>query len=270
MKVKSFVGVAGTSSIEEVRGVAKLMRDSDLTLFSEGHTGMLGFQVSQKSMQYGPSEGNRRVPYRDQLPDLLEEEIVDIGMAVHYFTRTPEKLVPEVISVLRGDLNVGNLIGCLQINGVWPTAEQISEIRASNAGLDIILQVSPQVTTGLRPVQIADKIAKDYPEGIEYLILDPSRGRGLEFDMSNQFQTYLAIRSIGIKSEIIFAGGFNGENVRDKVLQLRRALADQSFSIDAEGGLRDKIGEGYGNDVLNMEKVEAYLRGASEAFKAPI
>jgi phosphoribosylanthranilate isomerase len=277
MRAKSFVGIAGVSTLGEAERVAMLLRNSKFSLLSENdHTSMLGFQVSSKSMKYGFSEGNSRVPRTNQLSVILRELALETRLAIHYYTRTPETLVQEIERVFAlpetsrqetGNIYNSMLVDSLQLNGDWPTRDQISEITASYPDVSIILQVSPKVTEGLTPMQVAEKIKGDHPDGVDYLILDPSRGRGIAFDMKQAMTTFEAIRSLGINSEIVFAGGFTGENVQERVAELRKELGHKKFSIDAEGGLRDKVGEGYGNDILNLQKVAAYLRGASEALR---
>lgn len=63
-----------------------------------------------------------------------------------------------------------------------------------------------------------------------------------------------------------FAGGLTGDNVWSRVHSLRRALGTTNFCIDAEGGLRDKITDAYGDDLLNPEKVSHYVSNAFQAY----
>lgn len=230
------------------------------------HIPMMGFQVSYKTLKYGFSEGNRRVPHRDELPAILETVNGDVFPTIHYYTKEPELLVPQLEALLRfGSIHDKGLVGGVQINKVWPTTKQISEIRGRFPQLKIILQMSSAVTGDMLPEQVAEKLARDY-KGVEYIILDSSHGRGIEFEVAESVSTHNTFRALGVESRTTFSGGFSGENVREKVAALSTALLSLDFSIDAEGGLRDRVGEGYGNDVLNLSRVQRYLEGAREAF----
>ena len=108
---------------------------------------------------------------------------------------------------------------------------------------------------------MANKLSRDY-SGIDYVLLDSSLGNGIAFEAAVIFSTYLSLRKGGVKCDIVFAGGFNGDTVKEKLALLMRATGTTDFSIDAEGGLRDKFGESYGNDVLDMDKTRRYIEGA--------
>lgn len=264
-KNKNYVGVCGVASVDEARKVTELIRGAGFSQETE-HIPMMGFQVSYKSLKYGFSEGNNRVPRLADLPVILACVSRSVFPTLHYYTKEPERLVGELETLLKLDrIYEKGLVGGVQINRVWPKTSQISEIRNNFPELKIILQMSSVVTGDMTVPQVADKLAKDYA-GIEYIILDSSHGKGIEFDTAESTSTCQTFRNGGVQSTIVFAGGFNGDNVKDKVTRLKEAFRSQDFSIDAEGGLRDKVGEGYGDDVLNLDKVKAYLNGASEVF----
>ena len=58
-----------------------------------------------------------------------------------------------------------------------------------------------------------------------------------------------------------------GSNVKTNCHDLINKCRDFSFSIDAEGGLRDKLSEKYGDDLLNMNKVREYIQSASSVLR---
>jgi phosphoribosylanthranilate isomerase len=255
------------SSVEEARKVVTLFSSNSSFSLGSEHVPMMGFQVSYKSLKYGFSEGNNRVPRLADLPAILECVSGSVFPTLHYYTKEPEKLVGELDTLLKSEnIYEKGLVGGVQINGVWPKTGQMSEIRSKFPGLKIILQMSSVVTGDMTVPQVADKLAKDYA-GVEYIILDSSHGKGIEFDTAEITSIYQTFRNGGVQSAIVFAGGFNGDNVKEKLVQLIKAANTSNFSIDAEGGLRDKVGEGYGNDILNLDKVRSYLKGASEILR---
>ncbi|MDE1873569.1 MAG: hypothetical protein KGI04_00405 [Candidatus Micrarchaeota archaeon] len=262
---RNYVGVSGVASVDEAKSVAALALRSGFSL-SSGHVPMIGLQASYKSLQYGFSEGNRRVPHLDQLAPILEAAKRDTLPTIHYYTKEPEKLVWQVTALLRHDgIYKRDLIKVLQVNGVWPTHTQLWELRNRFHGLMVTFQMSGKVTAGMSSLEVARRLAGEYPE-VDYVLLDSSRGTGKEFGTDEVVSTCREFRNAGVKSRIVIAGGFTGENVVEKVSGLKAALHGSDFSIDAEDGLRDKLGEGYGNDTLNLEKVRAYLEGASSVF----
>jgi hypothetical protein len=260
LKSKDYVAVSGISSLDEAKNVLKLIRITGFDMQTT-HVPMLGFQVSWKSLDFGFSEGNKRIPPLKELPSLLDAVKDNVFPTIHYYTKRPDSLVQEVGTILERDgIYNSGLVGGLQINGVFPAPYKIKILKDIYPELKIVLQISPS-TDSMQ--QLAKKLANDYKE-LDYVILDPSYGKGIEFDTPQIASAYRALRDNGVESSIVFAGGMNGNNVKSKLDHLERIVGSKEFSIDAEGGLRDKVGEGYGNDTLNLGKVARYLRGASD------
>ena len=262
-KSKPYVGVCGVSSVEEAKDVVQLIRSSGFTLQTD-HIPMMGFQVSWKSMDFGFSEGNRRVPHLNQLPLILKEVKGEVFSTLHYYTKRPEQLVHELGRLMEHDgIYVNGLVDGVQLNRVFPRPYEIKVLKDIYPELKIILQVYPDPDS---TKQLAKNLAREYGQ-LDYIILDYSHGKGVELDTAQISLSYRTIRDSGFGAGVVFAGGLTGDNIKAKVAQLSEAVGSYDFSIDAEGGLRDKVGEGYGNDVLNLGKVASFLRGASEAFQ---
>jgi phosphoribosylanthranilate isomerase len=266
---KDYVGVCGVASVEEAKDVRALVRKSGFTMETE-HVPMMGFQVSWKSLAFGFSEGNRRVPKIKELPAILEVVRAEVFPTIHYYTKNRERLVDEISSVLdMEEIYKRKLVEGVQINLVWPSQEEVKAIKEKYPELKIILSVSPKTTEGMTMNQVAERLVAGY-SNVDYLILDASGGRGIVFDPSEMIKTYATLKDHGVTSKIVFSGGLGGDNVKERLALLENAAGTKKFSIDAEGGLRDKImidgkpAEGYGADTLSFAKVEAYLKGASE------
>ena len=299
-KSRPYVGVSGVYSAEEARNVASLMHGSGFTM-QAGHVPMMGFQVSWRSLDFGFSEGNNRVPRLDSLPQILEAISGEVFPTIHYYTKRPDRLVQEIervtgilerstlLKVLLSmrvleDMKVQNsmsspvlaiervleyesiydsgLVGGVQINGAFPEPDSVEELRNSYPSLKLALQVNP----GTMEIETMAKTLAGYYKGLDYVLFDSSGGRGLELDVGRIAAAYRALKDSGSEAGVVFAGGLAGGNVTHKIKLLAEAIGERGFSIDAEGGLRDRVGEGYGNDMLNMDKVASYLRGASEAL----
>lgn len=131
--------------------------------------------------------------------------------------------------------------------------------------MHIVFQASHTVMDGKTPCQIAVGI-RAYGDSIGYVLIDPSGGRGMPFDLESSIATYSELKEQCPQVTVGFAGGFTGENVAQRLKEMIQHLGDDHFCIDAEGGLRDKITPAYGDDLLNMEKVREYLQSASSVI----
>ncbi len=226
---------------------------------------MMGFQVSYKSVKYGFSGGNRRVPRFDALPGLMEAVNGKVFATVHYYTKSEENLRREIGAVLNNGLIFPNgIVDGLQINGIWPSQKLMADLKKAFPGLKVILQLSPD-KGDIEVENAASDLARD-DYGADYLLIDFSRGTGKEIDVESAADAYRMLRNGGAQTPVAFAGGLTGENVVGILGRLSSKIGTENFSIDAEGGLRDRLGDGFGNDELNMEKVRAYLRNAAKAF----
>ena len=59
---------------------------------------------------------------------------------------------------------------------------------------------------------------------------------------------------------------FNLANVAERLEELARRIGRKDFCIDAEGGLRNKVTEIYGQDFLDINQAKGYLSNALKAF----
>ena len=129
-----------------------------------------------------------------------------------------------------------------------------------------VVQLSHSAMNNSTPSEIARRV-REYEETANYTLIDPSGGKGREFDIEHSIAVYEALRNQVPQTTIGFAGGFTGANVEQRVLTLKQRLETEDFCIDAEGGLRDKITDEYGDDLLNLDKVKDYLRKATKGLK---
>jgi phosphoribosylanthranilate isomerase len=141
----------------------------------------------------------------------------------------------------------------IQLNINWPDPNDVKRIKDTYPKLSIILQVS-----GFSSLE---KV-KSYYGFCDYILIDSSKGRGIEFNLNEVVKAYRTIQEY-IPTTIGIAGGFSPENVRGRVLDLRKSLRTDNFCIDAQNRLRT-------NGHLDMHKVDKYLKEAIEAFQTKI
>jgi hypothetical protein len=260
-KSKPYVMVTGAASVDDALGVLALFRKAGYTM-DNGHMPAMGFQSSWRSLDMGFSKDNIRVPKLRELPKILDTVKGQVFTTVHYYTKNPDRLVTEVSKLLNyDDMYRSGLIGGLQINKMCPSPEQMSFLRERHPDIKITIQVPDNLDSNPKEIE---RLVKNYK--IDYILLDSSYGTGKEFVIDQMASTYKALRNGGYENGIVGAGGIDGHNARRKASHLFYSTGTKDVSLDAEGGLRNKLSEGYDNDVLNLDSVNGYLMGAAGAI----
>ncbi len=262
---KPYVGVTGPASSEEVSGLLDIFKSSGLS-HSSRHMPMIGFLVSYKSLEFGYNPGDMRYPKIKDLAGLLSKADGEAFTTIHYNTKTPSHLYDEVRSVLETDgIYDSSVCEGLQINVAWPPKDQVDMIRMKFSDLKTILQLPKSATSDMAVDDIAYRVVHDYPD-MEYILIDPSGGRGEEFDVSNSALLYKKLKDVGFSGAIGLAGGLSGDNVSSVIDAVIKTTGSRDFSIDAEGRLRDSFGDKPGESVLNLSKARAYVLNAAASL----
>lgn len=258
------MGVTGAVAADEVRLILQEFQNAGCTMESQ-HVPAIGLLVSEKTLN-GQKTRNLRFPHVKDIPSLLKTSGSLAMPVMHYNTKNLETLYEQVVRVF-GEICEPRLCTAIQLNTDWPDASHVARIKERFAGISIILQVSYKAMAGL-PIQKIGEKAASYNDSIDYILIDPSKGRGIDFDIQHSTDLYHDIKSRMPECSIVFAGGLSGENAGDVLLKVIDRLKTTDFSIDAEGKLRDKLSDGFfGNDVLNIGKVRGYLQSAAEVLK---
>ena len=226
---------------------------------------MSGILVSYKTLDLGSNPGNMRYPNLEDIPSLLRAHDGKAFTTVHFNTKRLETLPSDVCSVFNlGDIYDKELCRGLQLNVVWPPREDISEIKSNYPDMKVILQLSSKATDGMSQDEIASRTAAY--TNVDYVLIDPSGGKGLGFDTEYSSNLYKKLKESGVRATVGFAGGLYGDNVASVTRDMRGRLNSVDFSLDAEGNLRDKITPAYGDDIMNLEKVRSYISEAAKGF----
>ena len=259
--MKPYVGVTGPVNKKEVRQICEEFARANYTMESS-HVPMLGFLVSHKTLK-GEETKNRRYPLFKDLEEMLIETKGETFNMIHYNSREMSTLASQ-ISRLFSETGIyeNGLCRALQMNIVWPDVNQVGKIQDSFPELKIVFQASEMAMKNKTPQEIAQGI-KEYGDNLDYILIDPSGGNGMSFELEDFLETYYQIKSTSPGLSLGLAGGFDGTNVFSRVEEIESKIGTNSFSIDAEGRLRDKVSDTYGDDLLNIGKVENYLYFAS-------
>ena len=257
MNANPYVGVTGSVTNEEAGGICREFAEAGYNMNSS-HVPMLGFLVSYKTLN-GQATQNRRYPSVKILPELLSKIAGRALNIVHYNSREKD-LVEQVSHLFNGVYP--HLCRAIQLNIVWPGITEVKKVKDRFPEMQIVFQASHSAMAGKTPADIARGI-KGYGDSLSYVLIDPSGGRGLEFDLDASVNLYFELREQCPDLTIGFAGGFNEGNVLERLKEIVSKTSTEGFCIDAEGGLRDKITDAYGDDLLNIHKVRGYLQASS-------
>lgn len=260
MKAKPYVGVTGPVTRDEVSGIMSEFSEAGYGMNSP-HIPMLGFLASYKTLD-GQGVRNRRYPAFDDIVPLIEHAAGKALTMVHYNSREPG--LAEQVSRIFDGLYSSHLCRSVQLNIVWPDNGEVRKIREKFPEMLVVFQASQKVIEGGSPKEVAARISA-YGEAVSYVLVDPSGGRGKPFNIEKAVELYEALNEKIPRVVLGFAGGLTGDNVEQRVRDLISRIGMAGFCIDAEGGLRDKVSGEYGDDILNLSKVRAYLRSAAKA-----
>ena len=268
MKPKPYVGVTGPTTEDDVRGLLKLFDTYGFSM-STSYIPMIGVLVSYKTLEQGRHPTRARYPDLEIVPRLLEAVDGKAFATVHYNTRTPYKLAGEVASILDlDDVYDNGLCDGVQLNVAWPPAGQIDLLKNEYPDLKIIFQLSRRASEGMTDDEVVERLAYEYGNLLDYILIDPSAGEGISFDINRSAAMYRKIKKAGIDANIGFAGGLSGENVSEVIGELKDILGTGDempkkrfqISVDTETRVRDD------NDLLDLGRVQLYLEGALAGF----
>ncbi|MBU1644437.1 MAG: hypothetical protein KKA62_03375 [Nanoarchaeota archaeon] len=263
MNAKPYIGITGPVNVQETKDICREFSEAGYSMESP-HIPMLGFLVSYKTLN-GQTTQNRRYPSANSLPELLKATDGQVLTMVHYNSKEIDTLSKQVAQIFDGVYENG-LCRAIQLNIVWPDIGHVARIKDQHPEMQVVFQASHKAMDGKKPNQIA-KGVKDYTDSISYVLIDPSGGRGMPFDLESSVAIYSELRGQCPDLTIGFAGGFTGENVAPRLREILKQIEEDKFCIDAEGGLRDKVTSAYGDDLLNIEKVRGYLQSASSVLR---
>ncbi len=263
MKAKPYVGVTGPVTVQETKDICREFAEADYSMESP-HVPMLGFLVSYKTLN-GQTTQNKRYPPTNSLPELLKATEGQVLTMIHYNSKEIDTLSNQVAKIFDGVYKNG-LCRAIQLNIAWPDINQVARIKEQHPDMQVVFQASHIAMYGKTPNQIA-KGVQHYSDSINYVLIDPSGGRGIPFDLESTVKIYSEFREQCPDLTIGFAGGFTGENVAPRLREILKQIGEDKFCIDAEGGLRDKITSTQGDDLLNATKVREYLQSASSVLQ---
>ena len=264
-----YIGIVGTASVSEARDVGRIFREH-LPLEGLVVTGSLGVQVTDNSLS--SKKDNLRCPNINDIP-LMFREIKIIYpptfTTVHFSTKLPKEIFQSVSAIMSvGDMYKNHLCDGVQLNGnpARISVEDLAKIKLTFPDLKIILQI-PEYVMQKKSTEDIVNLIKIRQQYIDYALIDPSGGRSKLMNVKESVYLANAISRAAMDVEIVLAGGFTPKNAFRLFRTIRKRFCIfQYVSVDVEGGVRDRVGPGYGNDVFNSIKARTFFENIISAY----
>jgi hypothetical protein len=250
MRPRSYIGVTGIMNRAEADALMSVVpRDSGVLV-------MLGLLMSSKSIRGEPNKWPKRYPKLEGIGKIFPDHPNALNL-IHFNTKSPERLYDDMC--LAQDLAGPNCHG-FQLNIAWPDKKVLRQYKKTLfRHRTIVLQCGGKALDemGRNPERIAERV-REYGSSIDYVLIDPSGGFGMEFNGTFAEECLDALASAVPDVGLGIAGGLQSRNVRDK---LWRFLAAHEFSWDAEGRLRTA------EDDLDIDAAMFYVRNSIPLYK---
>lgn len=247
--MRPYIGIAGvTSRIEAELALGRFRKYAETSDVERKL--MIGALVSLKTLYEKKNKYPNRYPDVSKLPDIFYNRHDDALNIIHYSTDEYETLYAQLLALHH---LAGEYLDGFQLNVVWPDFEEIALYKTKYPNKKIILQVGRRA---FNDKEFTDKI-KEYDGLIDYVLIDPSGGKGLPFWKINAVKYLMTVENTFPKINLALAGRIGPDS-----LKFVAPLLDDfpNLSIDAESGLRNE------GDHLDMEKVEEYIKRYFELF----
>lgn len=254
---KPYVGVTGIVSADEVSFVAKQF--GNLYSNVNSHNPAIGFLMSQDALE-GANQNRRFVDIKN-IQALLERTPEDISKIIHYKTKEI-KTIARQVAELFGEHCSEDLCDVLQLNMPFEQTSQISIIKAS-FGVKIALKIP---NYALSAKEIANKVS-EYWGSIDYALIELPEKKSGRLNIDAQINLYKELSSMPARWIVGFTGGFSAWNTEERLSELIEKAGSKNLCIDAVSGLRDKITDGQGDDLLNHKKVRQYLKSVVSVLR---
>ncbi len=252
---KNYIGITGLTNIHQVEMLVTYFKKFGFIIDSD-RIGMIGFLISPRNLD--PDWKSSRYPSFKKYKPMLETCKKRVFSTLHIDTKSSFDWLSSLKTLLQkiepDSEKMMDLIDGIQINVKHPDPCDISELKILYPDLKIILQYANDFIK--LDAESVIKDLKAYENIIDYILIDPSRGRGLKIDFRDAINHYKLIdKAINVK--IGFAGGLNSENIEtflNDTIQHNDGLNHINFSLDVESGVRDEFNN------LDLSKVFKYLK----------
>ena len=211
---------------------------------------MVGVLASSKTLVGEKNSFPVRFPKVEDISNIFTADERALNM-IHYATKEPADFSEQLVRLV--EIAGENLDG-FQLNMRWPDPRQIEAFRNRCDAMKIVLQVGAKALeeVGNDAGRFVEKLM-DYRELVEYVLVDPSGGHGIDMDVAVMRRYVRALKRAEMNCGIVIAGGLGSESL----LVVQPIVTEfDDLSIDAEGKLRDA------EDRFLVEAAKEYVRAA--------
>lgn len=215
---------------------------------------MVGVLANQETLHGNPS---KHTPARH--PDMHDAQKLfypagNVLNLFHYSTPNPDFL-EELKQLIR--YGGPNLHG-FQLNKPWPNPKVYEAFRNEGHSQVIVQQIGERAfeKIGHDPKKLVTKIKAEYIDLVDYILLDPSGGKGQPMNIEAQrgYLSELYSALVNQKIMIGIAGGISPYNLHELTPLF---IEFDDLSCDTEGSVRDKNDD----DLLFTEMVKLFAVG---------
>lgn len=257
MRPQRYIGITGFMSRAEVEAV---LASAD-TCPNEPLI-MIGILASKKTLKGELNNHPRRYPPRETWGTILPDRGRALKL-VHYAADNSENLYDDMIDV---QTRAGPHCQGFQVNIPWPDEEPLWQYRtaAPFTHKTLVLQVGPRAIREMdcSAHGIADRIAINYADLVDYVIIDDSGGAGIQLDPEFTAVCFEELGRLCPKLGLVVGGGLNAGNLPELLGPLRQRFPN--FSIDTERGVRDS------EDDLVIKKACDFVLRADQFFNEKV
>lgn len=233
MKNIPYIGITGFTERDDVLRCLDWVPENSERLF------MVGALLSSKTITGGVNKYPVRYPHYKSIKDIFVNDSRCLNM-IHYVTDDKSTLVQRLLDA--AEIGGENCHG-FQLNIVWPDITMLKEVKKELPNHKFVIQCSGSAMRKFESAaentvpRLLKSVIDSYQESdvIDYLLIDPSGGRGKAFNSEDTLKMLAPHKSqehycIGV------AGGLRASTISN----LNPVLCKLPHLFwDAEGGLRD-------------------------------
>jgi len=251
MKGTPYIGITGFINPQQVEATAQIFQSSSLP---EGYTAMFGILTGPNHWKKGRQTD--RFPDATKIEDTLAAVPKWAFPTIHYCDHDERDFPNDALALLQPLYEKGIVKG-VQLNMTRPEISGVARLKQQMPNLQIVYQLSQEES---KQQNISDIVTatKPYDVFIDYVLVDPSGGAGIEFETMRGINLMNALGS-EMHATIGIAGGLSGRNVFQKVKEIQQSYTSPFF-IDAEGQLLTPTG-------FDMQKVAEYIQESYRALQ---
>jgi phosphoribosylanthranilate isomerase len=250
-----YIGITGITQPKEVKNIATLFKSYQKKISIEiYHKLLIGLLISQnlklKNLRMVSPSAALKI-----LTTIEKFKSNGIEASIHIRIPFQSELNFKRHLLFLSKVYNRNLCKIIQINNFQPRLiPQLRKIKNALPEVAIILPVAHNFKN-FNTIRNLEKIGL-----VDAILIDSSKGRGIEFDVKKSVVLFNKLRVLTKKVSIGFAGGLNPKNVNRKIVQLKKGLGSNKFSLDVESGVRNE------EDKLEIKRVKKYIYNALTAL----